>query len=101
MSDEVPVGPNGFLPASPKRAFRNDSREFSRVKSGELSFGPRGRLALSFVVTTPVLFVWFMTGGPFLQWNSIFAVFMTILIIPALILPLLALRDIWRAHRIR
>jgi len=96
-----PVSPNGFLPAPPKSTLRNDTREFSRIKEGEVSFGPRGRLTMSLILALPVLFIWFMTGGPFLNFNSFFAIFMTIVIVPAAILPIMALRDIWRAHRVR
>lgn len=96
-----PVGPNGFLPAPPKSTLRNDTREFSRLKSGEVSFGPVGRLVMSVIVGLPVLFIWFMMGGPYLKFDSFFAVFMTIVIVPAAVLPMMALRDIWRAHRVR
>jgi hypothetical protein len=94
------VGANGFLPAPPKMTLRNDTRQFSRRRSGELSFGLRGRLVMSLVVALPVMFIWFMSGGPFLKWDSFFAVFMTVVIVPTAILPALALRDIWRAHRV-
>ena len=86
------VGPNGFLPAPPALTLRHDERVFSRVQSGPTSFGWTGRLVLTAAAAIPILFVWFMSGGGWLN---------AVLSLPVLVLPLWVIRESWRRGRVR
>ena len=86
------VGPNGFLAAPPPRTQRNDQRVFSRVESGPTSFGWTGRAVLTAMAAIPIVFVWYMSGGGWLN---------VILSLPVLVLPLWVIRESWRRGRVR
>ena len=86
------VGPNGFLAAAPPATLRNDQRVFSRVQSGPVSFGWPGRIILTLLAAIPIAFVWFMSGG---GWINL------VLSLPVLILPLWIIRESWRRNRVR
>jgi len=86
------VGPNGFLAATPPSTLRNDQRVFSRVESGPMSFGWTGRAVLTGLAGIPIVFIWYMSGG---GWLNI------VLSLPVLILPLWIIRESWRRGRVR
>ena len=83
---------NGFLPAPPRPTLRMDSREFSRVRQGPLSFGPLGRVLISLAMIAPIWFIWFMSGGGLVTF---------LCTIPVALLPMWYLRETWRRHRVR
>jgi len=90
--EAVGVGPNGFLAAPPPSTLRNDQRVFSRVESGPMSFGWTGRAVLTGLAGIPIVFIWYMSGG---GWLNI------VLSLPVFILPLWVIRESWRRGRVR
>ena len=89
---EPEVGPNGFLPAPAPSTLRNDQQVFSRVQPGPTSFGWTGRIVLTSLAGLPILFVWYMSGGGWLN---------VVLSVPVLVLPLWFIRESWRRGRVR
>ncbi len=85
-------GTNGFLVAPGPSTLRNDTRVFSRVEPGPMSFGLTGRIVLSVLCAVPILFIWFMSGGGLVN---------AVLCVPMVILPLWFLRESWRRARVR
>jgi len=90
--ESVEVGPNGFLASPPPSTLRNDQRVFSRIESGPTSFGWTGRAVLTGLACIPIVFIWYMSGG---GWLNI------ILSLPVFILPLWIIRESWRRGRVR
>jgi hypothetical protein len=62
------------------------------VQSGPVSFGWPGRIILTLLAAIPIAFVWFMSGG---GWINL------VLSLPVLILPLWIIRESWRRNRVR
>jgi hypothetical protein len=91
--DTRAVGPNGFLPSPPRAVLvEPDTKQYSRVRGGQLSFGLPGRLVLTAVALVPCWFVWYMSGGGVagLVWSA-----------PVFILPIWLLRETWKRYRVR
>jgi hypothetical protein len=92
LASEPQVGANGFLASPPPATLRMDTRQFSRVQAGPMSFGWTGRMVITLLCVIPIVFVWFMTGGGLVN---------AVLCLPGFVLPLWFLRESWRRARVR
>ncbi len=101
LAAETPVGANGFLATPPRATVRLDEREFSRTRAGSMSFGLRGRLAISLLCLAPCIGAFFLMGGLESMHSLGGLITLAITMLPTFLLPGFFVRDAWRAHRIR